>query len=128
MTDVVLPLFGTVVSGNAHGPIFATFLWRDIDPLAVGLAFPNQQAWIFSRDLLANGVDGSAGDRLHGDVLVLRMGDDVHISLRSQFGRATVTFPRSMLLDALERTEQIVPRGTETVDWASEMRLLGEAR
>lgn len=131
MTErLALPVFGTLVSGTARGPVFATFLFRGDDPHVIVLWFPNQTRWTIGRELLAQGMVAPAGDAVHGDVVIWPVPylNGVAVNIASQFGTATIVWDREPLVAALRATDALVPIGAEETDWDLEMRLLGDAR
>jgi hypothetical protein len=128
MTTLAYPLCGSVVSGNARGPILATFLWRDDDPYTVILWFPSGQCWMVGRDLLAQGVEEEAGDREFGDMLIRPVDEGIEFRLRSPRGEATLVFDHGQVSTALDATKALIPLGSEELNWDVEMRLLGGAR
>jgi hypothetical protein len=80
--------------------------------------------WVLGRDLLADGLRGSAGC---GDVRVwsaVGRGDQaMYIVLGSPAGTALLEVPVQDVKAFLENTEALVPRGTESghIDWDLEL-------
>jgi len=88
------------------------------DPLAVSLVFPaeisldgEEVAWAFSRDLLAAGLRGPAGE---GDVHVCPCGQRrTVVELHAGEGVAVLEFPSAELWAFLRATYDLVPAGAE---------------
>lgn len=106
-----------VVPDHGGVPLTASLCYRGDDPYAIRMAFHvgsgDPVEWIFARELLTRGMDGTAGD---GDVRVWpgEAEDDVlNISLSSPFGRAHFEAPLATLSGFLLRTFEIVPMGRE---------------
>ncbi|MFG2124434.1 SsgA family sporulation/cell division regulator [Streptomyces sp. NPDC048710] len=80
--------------------------------------------WVLGRDLLADGLRGSAGC---GDIRIwsaVSRGDQgMHIALGSRAGTALLEVPVQDVRTFLENTEALVPRGTESghIDWDLEL-------
>ncbi|WP_435582087.1 SsgA family sporulation/cell division regulator [Amycolatopsis thermoflava] len=118
-------------------PVKVKFRYRTDDPFAVVLDFAvGAEQWVrwhIARDLLAEGLalpprtPTSVGE---GDVAVagdLDVPWRVWISLSSPTGVADFAFKRASLVDALAKTEALVPIGTESdrIDWNREFAALG---
>ena len=107
-----------VVPEHGGVPLTASLNYRRDDPYAIRMAFhvgtDEPVEWIFSRDLLAVGLDRAAGD---GDVQVWPAAaahrDVVNISLSSPFGQAHFEAPATALTGFLLRTYEVVPAGRE---------------
>ncbi|RZQ64209.1 SsgA family sporulation/cell division regulator [Amycolatopsis suaedae] len=103
--------------------------YRASDPWAVRLAVHTDAGWVgwsFARSLLADGLNGRAGE---GDVTVFphRHGEPfVHVILSSPTGTASLRFDRAGVEAFLDRADKAVPEGTEAshVDWTRELDLL----
>jgi len=118
-------------------PVKVKFRYRTDDPFAVVLDFAvGAEQWVrwhIARDLLAEGLaipPGSADNAGMGDVLVAPCLDvpwRVWISLSSPTGVADFAFKRASLVDALAKTEALVPIGSESdrIDWDREFAALG---
>ncbi|SOD89398.1 SsgA family sporulation/cell division regulator [Streptomyces sp. Ag109_G2-15] len=80
--------------------------------------------WVLGRDLLADGLRGSAGC---GDIRIwsaVSRGDQgMYIALGSPAGTALLEVPVQDVRTFLENTEALVPRGTESghIDWDLEL-------
>jgi Streptomyces sporulation and cell division protein, SsgA len=117
-----------VVPGHSGVPLTATLNYRRDDPYAIRIAFhvgaSEPVEWIFSRDLLAVGLDRAAGD---GDVRVWpstgARRDVLNITLSSPFGQAHFEAPIKALTRYLLRTYEVVPAGREAgyIDIDSEL-------
>jgi hypothetical protein len=108
-----------VVPEHGAVPLVASLYYSAGDPYAILMAFhvgaEDPVEWIFSRDLLAQGLHRPAGE---GDVQVWP-GDDhglgvLNIALSSPFGQAHFEAPRSAVADFLNRTFGIIPPGRES--------------
>ncbi|MEV4599465.1 SsgA family sporulation/cell division regulator [Amycolatopsis sp. NPDC049253] len=113
----------------AVGPeLRVCFRYDPADPYAVQLNVTDtggrRISWLFSRDLLADGLAGDAG---HGDVRIISFADTVEIVLSSPDGMARLEFSRAELQRGLDETETLVPTGAEAAafDWDHEIALLG---
>ena len=104
-----------LISDPSMPPVHAEFRYRSDDPFAVQLLLSIDQSpaisWIFSRDLLAEGVRGPAG---MGDVQVFPVYDGTIIELRSGEQAARLLTHTPDLMDFLDRSVEIVPSGSET--------------
>jgi len=107
-----------VVPEHGGVPLTASLYYRGDDPYAIRMAFhvgtDDPVEWIFARDLLAEGLDGAAGD---GDVRVLPSTaahrDVLNLVLSSPFGQAHFEAPLTALTGFLLRTFEVVPAGRE---------------
>ncbi|WIX98170.1 SsgA family sporulation/cell division regulator [Amycolatopsis mongoliensis] len=100
-----------------HVPIEVALHYDSGDPFAVKAVFevgaPHEIAWLFSRELLADGLFTPAGE---GDVRVRPCPGDpvfVLIELSSPAGRATFTADTADLAGFLYCTYDVVPPGEE---------------
>jgi hypothetical protein len=117
---IVAAELGLTLVVPEHGgvPLTASLNYRRDDPYAIRMAFhvgtSEPVEWIFSRDLLAVGLDRAAGD---GDVQVwpdaAARRDVVNIALSSPFGQAHFETPATALTGFLLRTYEVVPAGRE---------------
>lgn len=105
----------TLFASLAGAQIALTFVYSDEDPHAVAFWFQNGNVWTLDREQLAAGLDDATGVGA-GDITVRRTKDGVLITLDSPEGHADLLFDHERLTSAVKATEQIVPRGTETVD------------
>lgn len=103
-------------SGRSFVP--ADLRYDVTDPYAVTVAFHVADgqwlAWVFGRDLLAEGLAGAAGD---GDVRICRDACDPSVlifELDSPFGKAVIEGVAADLAEFLGQTCTEVPRGTES--------------
>ena len=108
-----------VVPEHGAVPLVASLSYSVADPYAVRMAFhvgtDEPVEWIFSRDLLAAGLSGPAGE---GDVQVWPgeahgMGV-LHIALSSPFGQAHFEAPMISISDFLNRTFAVIATGHES--------------
>ncbi|WP_051174407.1 SsgA family sporulation/cell division regulator [Amycolatopsis orientalis] len=108
----------------------AELLYDASDPWAVTLIVHTGSRgrvhWMFARSLLtdavvAGGAYGRVGD---GDVGIMVRGSHVLLELTSPSGRAILRLPRADVDRLLDEAEQLVPEGSETVDWRRELALL----
>lgn len=98
------------------------------DPYAVTVHFPAGAAsspvtWTFDRDLIADGLHGSAGE---GDVHIRPAADRpgaTYIQLSAPAGRALFAAPTAVLQLFLDATTTLVPVGAEAdhVDFDAEL-------
>ncbi|MET8538939.1 SsgA family sporulation/cell division regulator [Streptomyces sp. NPDC005065] len=98
------------------------------DPYVVRAAFftdtEEPAEWVLGRDLLADGLRGSAGS---GDIRIWPAdgcGDEaMYIALGSPADAALLEVPVQDIRTFLEYTEALVPRGTESghIDWNLEL-------
>ncbi|MFC9535663.1 SsgA family sporulation/cell division regulator [Streptomyces sp. NPDC056975] len=94
--------------------------YRPEDPYAVRLDFGAGEqgaVWLLSRETLAAGLRGPAGD---GDVHIAPSeGGDVFIALGGGAGVALLTTPAGALARFLAATDELVPAGTEAsrINW-----------
>jgi hypothetical protein len=94
--------------------------WRPDDALAVALTLTAEPdhpslprgAWVILRDFLRYGLEEATGD---GDVRIRpdEQRDRVWLELEQQGRAACVSVPRPLLREFLDRTELVVPAGTE---------------
>ncbi len=116
-TEVVIDDGGSTGRGRMT---VLTLLWHPDDPLAVELlltAQPDHPAlprgrWIVLRDFLRYGLEEPTGD---GEVRIRpdEQRDRVCLELARTGRAACVSVPRSTARDFLERTERLVPSGSE---------------
>jgi hypothetical protein len=117
-----------VVPGHGAVPLMASLSYCAEDPYAIRMAFhvgtDDPVEWIFSRELLAEGMDGPAGE---GDVHVWPGTDHglgvLNIALSSPFGHAHFEAPITAIGDFLSRTFRVIPAGQESnfIDIDSEL-------
>lgn len=109
------------------GQVRVRFSYDADDPFAVKLAFADTLlvVWTISRELLAAGLRGPAGD---GDVKITPGDPKVRLVLSSPNGRCALFFHRTDLIEALAATAALVPYGSEAdrIDWDREIARLGE--
>ena len=105
-----------VVPEHGGVPLTASLCYRGDDPYAIRMAFhvgrESPVEWVFSRDLLAEGLDRHAGE---GDVRIWPScrRDVLNISLSSPQGRAHFEAPLAAFTSFLLRTAEAVPPGRE---------------
>jgi hypothetical protein len=108
-----------VVPGHGAVPLMASLSYTVDDPYAIRMAFhvgtEEPVEWIFSRELLAAGMDGPAGE---GDVHVWPGTDHglgvLNIALSSPFGQAHFEAPITAIGDFVTRTFRVIPAGRES--------------
>ncbi|MEU3901676.1 SsgA family sporulation/cell division regulator [Streptomyces sp. NPDC045251] len=107
-----------IVSSESSLPVRASLRYDTADPYAVHADFhtgaEDTVEWVFARELLTAGLHIPAGI---GDVQVWpcrsRRLDILCIALASEEGEALLHAPARVLEEFLERTEAVVPPGTE---------------
>lgn len=99
-----------------------TLRYNSADPFAVELEFPGKNTWTFDRDLL---VCGQTFDVGFGDVLIRPTDAGIEITLRTPYGQAAITFDRDAIADAIRKTLDLVPFGTERIDIDKEIAKSG---
>ncbi|MFF0294954.1 SsgA family sporulation/cell division regulator [Kitasatospora sp. NPDC004614] len=101
------------------GEVRTRFRYDAAAPYEVRLTFhagrPDEADWVFSRDLLRDGLDSLSGQ---GDVKLWPThcpchGLTLHLALESPHGSALLEVPRPQVKDWLERSYRIVPDGQE---------------
>lgn len=112
-STAVFDLVGSTT--NPPVPVQVELRYDTRDPYAVQAAFRTGRAgwveWVFSRDLLTEGLIGSAGD---GDVRIRPVADDaVEIELSSPSGHATFRAATRDVSDFLSRTHDVIEPGGE---------------
>ncbi|MFD7442498.1 SsgA family sporulation/cell division regulator [Streptomyces sp. NPDC059909] len=117
-----------VISRTYSLPMCMSLRYEPTDPYVVRAAFftdtDEPTEWVLGRDLLADGLRGSAGC---GDIRVwpaVGRGDQaMYIVLGSPAGTALLEVPVQDVKAFLESTEALVPRGTESglIDWDLEL-------
>ncbi|RCG17812.1 SsgA family sporulation/cell division regulator [Streptomyces diacarni] len=103
----------------ATRPLTPALRYDSGDPLAVHLVFPadisldgEEVTWTFSRDLLAQGACGPAGE---GDVHVCPFGQErTVIELHAGEGVALLEFSSADLSAFLQGSYEVVPAGCES--------------
>ncbi len=104
---------------GAHARVLTDLAYDAADPFAVSLVFratPHSVRWTFARSLLTAGLCDPTGD---GDVHVWSCLDDagvpvVMVELCSPDGDVLVQFRNHDVVSFLDRTEAVVPSGTES--------------
>ncbi|MEU8527809.1 MULTISPECIES: SsgA family sporulation/cell division regulator [Streptomyces] len=134
-TDIEQPVEARLVaSAPRMESVPATLRYDRADPYAVSMAFPPpatlegvEVSWAFSRELLAEGVEGPAG---LGDVRVRPFGyDRTVVEFHAPEGVAVVHVRTAEVRRFLERAQHLVPAGREHqyLDWERDLvRLLEE--
>ncbi|MGV9562515.1 SsgA family sporulation/cell division regulator [Streptomyces sp. NPDC003480] len=117
-----------VVSRDCSVPLSMRLRYEPTDPYVVRACFftdtDEPVEWILGRDLLADGLKGSAGE---GDIRIwsaVGRGDrEMYIALGSSAGTALLEVPVRDVMTFLEDTEALVPQGTESghIDWDTEL-------
>jgi hypothetical protein len=113
-----------------HGavPLVASVDYCADDPYAIKMAFhvgtDEPVEWIFARELLAQGLEGPAGE---GDVKVwpevAEDSDILNLALSSPFGEAHFEASRSAVTEFVKSSYRIIPAGSESdfIDFDSEL-------
>ncbi|MFE1311391.1 SsgA family sporulation/cell division regulator [Streptomyces sp. NPDC058755] len=119
-----------VVSRDCSLSLCMRLSYEPTDPYIVRAAFftcsDEPVEWVLGRELLADGLKGSAGE---GDIRIwsaIGRGDQaMYIVLRSSAGTALLEVPVQDVKTFLENTEALVPQGTESghIDWDTELGL-----
>ncbi|MEU2623052.1 SsgA family sporulation/cell division regulator [Streptomyces sp. NPDC007157] len=117
-----------VISRTCSLSMCMSLRYEPADPYVVRAVFftdtDEPTEWVLGRDLLADGLTGSAGC---GDIRVwpgVGRGDQVmYIVLGSPAGTALLEVPVQDVRTFLQDTEALVPRGTESgrIDWELEL-------
>lgn len=117
-----------VVSRTCSLPLCMRLRYEPADPYVVRAAFfvhsDEPVEWVLGRDLLADGLEGSAG---YADVRIWSAagrGDEaIYIALGSSAGTALLEVPVQDISSFLQDTQALVPRGTESglIDWDAEL-------
>lgn len=117
-----------VASAPRMETVPATLRYDRADPFAVSMAFPPpatlegvEVSWAFSRELLAQGVEGPAGV---GDVRVRPYGyDRTVVEFHAPEGVAVVHIRTAELRRFLKRSQHLVPVGREHqyLDWDQDL-------
>ncbi|MEV7979964.1 SsgA family sporulation/cell division regulator [Streptomyces sp. NPDC086519] len=117
-----------VVSHAYSLPLCVRLRYEPADPYVIRAAFfvdcDKPVEWVLGRDLLADGLEGSAG---HADVRIWsaagRGDQSIYIALGSSAGTALLEVPVQDISSFLQDTQALVPRGTESglIDWDAEL-------
>ncbi|QIY69946.1 SsgA family sporulation/cell division regulator [Streptomyces sp. RLB1-33] len=117
-----------VISRTYSLSVCMSLRYEPTDPYVVRATFftdtDEPAEWVLGRDLLADGLRGSAGC---GDIRIwpaVSRGDQaMYLVLRSPAGTALLEVPVQDVRTFLENTEALVPRGTESghIDWNLEL-------
>ncbi len=109
----------------------ANLAYEAADPWAVTLTVrsgdDNWVTWVFARCLLTDAMvaGGSTLDRVgDGDVKITVHGSHVLLELDSPSGHAILRLPRADVDRLLDKAEQLVPEGSESLDLDRELALL----
>lgn len=119
-------VFDLIGPPNPPVPVQVELRYDTRDPYAVQAAFRTGRAgwveWVFSRDLLTEGLIDAAGD---GDVRIRPSdGDSVEIELSSPSGHATFRALSREVSEFLQRTHEVIEPGSED-DWLDLEHALG---
>ncbi|WP_326607792.1 SsgA family sporulation/cell division regulator [Streptomyces sp. NBC_01799] len=117
-----------VISSTYSLSMCMSLRYEPTDPYVVRAAFftdtEELAEWVLGRDLLADGLRGSAGS---GDIRIwpaVGRGDEaMYIALGSPADAALFVVPVQDIRTFLEHAEALVPRGTESghIDWNIEL-------
>ena len=121
-------VFDLIGPPNPPVPVQVEMRYDTRDPYAVQAAFRTGRAgwveWVFSRDLLTEGLITAAGD---GDVRIRPSSSEaetVEIELNSPSGHATFRALTREVSDFLARTHDVIAPGSED-DWLDLEHALG---
>ena len=118
--------------GVARIPVTVEFHYTVDDPWAVTMVFHTDTAdvtWRFARDMVVLTFPGCCGVG-YGDVHIVEPdipyvdGDVVVVSLKSPNGVANAVFGRADVDRFIDATIDLVPLGSETIDFDTEMKRL----
>ncbi len=112
-------------------PLYVDLSYDESDPLVITATFhqsnpdetPNDVIWVFARSLMAEGVEGRAGN---GDVAFEKDQLDpsqLLLKLNSPAGRATIRLPKKAVETFLDRTFVVVAVGAENDLVAEDLEL-----
>lgn len=105
----------TLIAESADIAVDAELTFHSRDPFAVRVVFSVASAaaveWVFSRELLVNGLSAPAGT---GDVQVFPCHEGVVFDLNSPSGRARLIAPVRVLTNFAEDTLDAVPLDSES--------------
>ncbi|WP_405552082.1 SsgA family sporulation/cell division regulator [Streptomyces sp. NBC_01171] len=117
-----------VVTHTCSLPLCVRLRYEPADPYVVRAAFfvdcEEPVEWVLGRDLLADGLEDSAG---HAEVRIWpaagRGDESIYIALGSSAGTALLEVPVRDISSFLQDTQALVPRGTESglIDWDAEL-------
>ncbi|MFJ9712686.1 SsgA family sporulation/cell division regulator [Streptomyces sp. NPDC101234] len=118
-----------LVVSHAHSlPMCVRLRYEPTDPYVVHAVFfvdcDEPVEWVLGRDLLADGLKGSAG---YADVRIWsaagQRDQSMYIALGASAGTALLEVPVRDITSFLEDTETLVPRGAESghIDWDAEL-------
>lgn len=104
-------------------PMQVNVRYDSADPWCVALTFVASPpvTWLVARDLLYEGMDAPAGV---GDVRITPGESTVAIRISSPDGESRFVCRKFDLLDLLDSTDAVVPFGTESMDWDTELAAL----
>ncbi|MFF0049047.1 SsgA family sporulation/cell division regulator [Streptomyces sp. NPDC005498] len=124
-----------VVTRNYSIPLCMRLRYEPADPYVVRATFfthsDDPGEWVLGRDLLADGLSGSAGE---GDIRIWSAtghgGQGLYIALGSSAGTALLQVPVQDVRTFLGNSEALVPRGAESghIDWDIELANLRAER
>lgn len=103
--------FRTVLENGDFG--YVTLTYSELDPWAIHMAFGDDNNWVFSRDLLLDGVLDFAG---LGDVKIWPGERYVHMRLESPDGECELRFVKRLLRQFANETRMLVTPGLENID------------
>ncbi|MFD2421619.1 SsgA family sporulation/cell division regulator [Amycolatopsis pigmentata] len=119
-------LYAARQHGRSWGSQPVTLVYDPSDPYAVMWQFPDGNEWACSRELLAQGLVETT--RTGGDVAFVPLDAAIDVTLRSPNGAIVLRFHAPDLGRFLDATKDLVPLGSERIDWDRAMRALGGAR
>jgi hypothetical protein len=121
-------IFGLRTFGSSPLPVRVGLEYDPADPYAVTTAYqtgPGTVRWMFSRDLLADGLLAATGD---GDVTISPANDPslIVLELNAPDGSAVLEASAQEIAAFLNRTYEVVPMGDESAwfDFETEMAKL----
>jgi hypothetical protein len=127
---ITTPLMLAVSAVTGDAELEAELRYDQDDPFAVTLAIGTEcdepVLWVFSRELLSDGVKGTVGE---GDVTISPISEEAGRELRITLATdclATMLAPRDKVVEFLVETYALVPSGTECdrIDFDSEIAAL----
>lgn len=123
---VVFAMDLSLAGGDGEIPLPCTMKYNTNEPLEVVFVFHTARTdnqWVFSRDILINGLSGEAGE---GDVRAWRDGPIFHMIFKAHPHQAKVWCETEVIQDFIEAVLIEVPFGEETIDFDRELKSLLE--
>jgi hypothetical protein len=120
MTQIRLcwPITAQLVGTHSRDDIPVELIYDDGDPWAVAFDFGPGTRWLVARDVVLAGIERPSGI---GDVRIWPSHVGVLCAhLRSPGGEALIEFPRVTVAQFLAATTQLVPVGSERMDFTQD--------